>query len=101
MDVALHASTLTLARDRLIALRNADGTVVRCLDGSLWITEGRGSEDVILGPGESFAISGAGLTLVTALDHARFRLCEPRPAAAGLFDVVRAWLARHLGAHAA
>ena len=57
MNIALHGSTVSLKRDRMIALRDASGSMVRCLNGTLWITERRGALDVILGPGETFTVA--------------------------------------------
>ena len=43
------------------------GIEVKALRGNLWITQEGDSKDKVLGPGESFVIDRAGLTLVTAL----------------------------------
>lgn len=95
MDIALHGSTVTLERDRMIAVRDAAGSTVRCLRGSLWITERRGESDVILGAGESFTITRGGLTVITALDDATMRVCErARSTAPRLLAQLRAWFSR-------
>lgn len=78
MNIALHGSTVSLESNRVMTLRDASGSTVRCLDGALWITERRSALDVILGPGESFTLTRDGLTVVTALENATVRLCERR-----------------------
>jgi hypothetical protein len=93
MNIALDASTLSLRRDGLLALRDGQGARVRCLSGNLWITEDHSSSDTILAPGESFTIRRAGLTLIMALQPATLQLCEPRASALAKLG---AWLSRAL-----
>lgn len=76
MNIALHGSTVQLGSNRVISLRDAAGSTVRCIEGSLWITERRGALDVILEPGDTFTITRDGLTVITALENARVRVCE-------------------------
>lgn len=91
MNIALDASTLSLARDGLIALRDGQGTRIRCLSGHLWITEDRSERDTIISEGESFTIRHPGLTLVMALQPASLQLAEPR---LRLAQRLGAWAAR-------
>lgn len=98
MNIALHGSTLSLERDRVIALRDAAGSTVRCLHGSLWITERRGALDVILGPGETFTLTRNGLTVITALEGATVRLCErKRSRVPDWLTAWRGWFGRQRG----
>ena len=76
MNIALDASTLSLVRDGLIAVRDAQGSRVRCLSGSLWITEDRSAGDTIVSAGECFRIKRPGLTLIMALQPATLQLVE-------------------------
>lgn len=93
MNIELDVSTLSLPRDGLIALRDAQGTRVICETGVLWITEDHEQGDVLLEPGQSFTISRPGLTLIMALEPASLRLRERRePVAARL----AAWLSQLL-----
>ena len=91
MNVALDASTLSLARDGLIAVRNGRGSRVRCLSGNLWITEDHSGRDTIMAPGESFTLRRDGLTLIMALHPSTLQLTERRETAG---DRVRTWIAR-------
>jgi hypothetical protein len=88
MNIALNASTLSLARDALIAVRDGHGARIRCLSGHLWITEDRSEHDTIIGPNETFTISNPGLTLVMAIEPASLQLSEPR---ASLSRRLAAW----------
>jgi hypothetical protein len=78
MNIELDNSTLALARDGLIALRDAQGTRVTCLSGALWITEDHEHSDIVLEAGESVRLRRQGLTLVMALQPASLRLSEQR-----------------------
>ena len=60
-----------LAQGDVLPLDNASGVQVASLEGSLWLTEEHGKGDVILNPGESYAVEAKGRTLVQALSAAR------------------------------
>lgn len=49
-----------------LALRDARGRTVTCLDGSAWLTMEGDHRDVVLEPGASFVIDRDGLTLLAA-----------------------------------
>jgi hypothetical protein len=85
MKIELGTSILSLPRDGLIALRDAQGTRVTCVGGALWITEDHRDSDVILEAGEAFTIDRSGLTLVMALHPASLRLSEHRESRAARF----------------
>ncbi len=69
---------LPLARDRMFALRDAQGSRVQCLSGLLWVTEDQRVTDLVLKPGESFIIGHQGLVLVMALDASTLRITHAR-----------------------
>lgn len=81
---------LPLARDRMFALRDAQGSRVQCLSGLLWVTEDQRVTDLVLKPGESFTVGHPGLVLVMALDASALRI-----ASEGGFRIAR--LLRRLG----
>ena len=60
-----------LQQGDVLPLDNASGVQVASLEGSLWLTEEHGRGDVILKPGESYAVAAKGRTLVQALSAAR------------------------------
>lgn len=73
-------SLLTLGRDRLFVLRDARGTRVLCLSGSLWVTEDARLTDLVLRPGEHFVVAHNGMVLLMALDASTFRVVKPADA---------------------
>ncbi len=93
MNIELDTSTLSLPRDGLVAVRDAEGTRVTCISGALWITEDAREGDVILEAGEAFTIDRPGLTLIMGLLPATLRLAEARKGAARR---VAGWLSRVL-----
>ncbi len=60
-----------LEQGDVLPLDNASGVRVASLQGSLWLTEENGKGDVILKPGQSYAVAKKGRTLVQALSAAR------------------------------
>ena len=93
MDIDLDMSTLSLPRDGLVALRDAEGTRVTCISGALWITEDAREGDVILQPEQAFTIDRRGLTLIMALTPASLHLSgTPKTAAKRMGG----WLSRVL-----
>ena len=52
----------------VIDIRNGQGLAVRCLAGSLWITQDGDSDDVVVKAGECFVLDRRGLALVSAPD---------------------------------
>ena len=74
MQIEINRSTVYLARDGLIALRDAKGTQICCQSGSLWVTQEGEIKDAVLAPGEALTIANAGLTLITALHSSALAL---------------------------
>ena len=50
----------------VLDIRNGQGLAVRCLAGSLWITQDGDTDDVVLEAGECFVLDRRGLALVSA-----------------------------------
>jgi len=103
MNLALGQWTVGLERDKLIALRDAKGVRISCLDGALWITQEKKAADVVLEAGQFFVIDTPGLTLVMALCPSALRLRErvsrvPNPWQA-LANWLRAGRLRPSGVH--
>lgn len=70
MDVSMQGGRITLAKEGLLALRDACGVKVECVRGSLWVTQESDGIDHVLFPGQSVTIDHGGLSIVTALDEA-------------------------------
>jgi high-affinity K+ transport system ATPase subunit B len=60
-----------MERGDVLPLDNAAGVRVASLDGSLWLTEERGSRDVIIEAGESYEVATDGRTLLQAMSRVR------------------------------
>jgi hypothetical protein len=84
MDISLKDTRLTLARDGLIALRDAHGTRIACLEGSLWITQECSIKDEVLAAGKVLRLRHDGLTIVTALEPSALVLSDDPSSAAGI-----------------
>ena len=49
------------------SLLHADGCVLRCVRGSLWVTEDNGGGDVVLDSGDRYALTRRGRTVVQSV----------------------------------
>ena len=77
MQIEIDRSTLNLAPEGLVAIRDGQGTRIVCNAGSLWITQECEVKDAVITAGESFTVRNRGLTLVTALSTAEVTIIEP------------------------
>jgi hypothetical protein len=71
MATITHRTEMQLAAQEVVGLDDVEGTRLRCVEGSLWITLDRDLRDIVLGPGDSFTVDRGGVTLVHALKPAR------------------------------
>ena len=81
MQIEINRSTLSLAHEGLVAIRDGQGTRIVCHAGSLWITQECDVKDAVISAGESFTVRNPGLTLLTALSASELTIIEPRAAA--------------------
>lgn len=86
MQIEFGRSTLSLARDGLLALRDAQGTRIQCHEGALWVTQEGDIRDIVIGPGDALTLRAPGLTVVTAVQPSRLTLVEPGQAGAARTD---------------
>ena len=77
MQIEINRSTLALAREGLVAIRDGQGTRIVCHTGSLWITQECDLKDAVIAAGESFTVRSPGLTLLTALSASELTVIEP------------------------
>jgi DUF2917 family protein len=89
MQIEINRSTLSLAREGLVAIRDGQGTRIVCHAGSLWITQECEVKDAVITAGDSFTVRNPGLTLLTALSASELTVIEPR-------DREDLWLRRRL-----
>jgi len=71
-------STLALAAGETTPLRDAKGTRIECLNGSLWITQHRDRRDVVLAPGAAFTLDRDGVALLHAFEPSVALVIESR-----------------------
>lgn len=77
MEIELRQHALDLANEGLLALRDARDTRIRCLEGSVWITEEGDVRDTVLAKGETYTIRLPGLVVVTSLGASRLEIDGP------------------------
>lgn len=63
-----------LPKDATWVLPQPGGMRIECLSGELWITQDWQRRDVLLAPGQSYAVEGTHQLLVHALRSARFQV---------------------------
>jgi hypothetical protein len=76
-----------IAKGRMARIEDGKGTLLKVNQGVLWITQERDLRDYFVRAGQSFRMDRRGVTLVYALDDARFALSAPASPKGG-------WLAR-------
>ena len=62
---------IELGPQGLLSVDAGKGTRLRCVEGTLWITEARLRKDVVLEAGESYALAGAGHAVVQSMGASR------------------------------
>jgi hypothetical protein len=77
MQTDLKLAAITLPHHALHHLDDARGMLVSCLTGTLWVTQQGDARDIVLEAGDDALIERDGLTLIAALDDARFVLTTP------------------------
>lgn len=63
-----------LQKDTIWVLPHPRGVRIECLSGELWITQDWQRRDILLAPGQSYAVDGAHRLLVQALQTAQFQV---------------------------
>ena len=66
MTPRLNPIPRQLRAREVLNIRDGRGLVVRCLAGSLWITQDRDTDDVVLKAGQCFVLERRGLALVSS-----------------------------------
>jgi Protein of unknown function (DUF2917) len=66
MNIQLKQGNLQLARSRHVEVIDGRGASVRCIFGSVWLTQDGDPRDIVLGAGESFTLDRDGLAIVYA-----------------------------------
>jgi hypothetical protein len=66
---------VSLARDELHRVRQANGFEIRCHEGRLWLTLDNHPADIFVDAGETYRCAKGAKALLQALTPARFELC--------------------------
>lgn len=74
MRIEMEPGALRLARGQTLKVTDALGSMIRCSEGSVWITEEDVPADVVLEPGHSYRLRRRGLALVHAFGDATVAL---------------------------
>ena len=77
MDAALTNTRLELAKEGLIAVRDAQDARIECLAGTIWVTQEGALKDDVLEAGDSLVVRKPGLTVITALVPAALTVSAP------------------------
>jgi len=62
---------VSLLRRHILRFTDAAGLRLRVLAGTLWVTQEREPDDIVLEPGQSFVLTRQGQTVISALKNAR------------------------------
>ena len=73
----LLRESVPLARGGVLRIEDGREILVYARDGCVWITQEREGRDIVLKPGQSFRISRAGCTLISALRGSVIALASP------------------------
>ncbi len=68
---------MRLTKGMLLRVRGAAGTVVVCLEGTVWLTEEGDLSDHFLEGGHRHRIAGNGVVVLEALHNARLQMQPP------------------------
>lgn len=97
-----------LARRELLALEHAEGHLLACASGELWITVPGRQEDIILKAGESWRVDAAGAVVASALQPSLLVATHPqaagpriatRPMAESILLLLQRWKHRPLASY--
>ena len=66
MHIELKSGAVRLGPNQALKVLDGAGSTLRALEGSVWITEENGRQDVILQPGGCYRVETPGLTVVQA-----------------------------------
>jgi hypothetical protein len=62
--------------DQATSLQNAEGCVLHCVRGRLWVTEDNGGGDVVLDAGDCYALTRRGRTVVQSVSKQSGASCQ-------------------------
>ena len=66
MSNQLGTGASHLEAREILDIHDGQGLVVSCVRGVVWITQSNGTDDIVVGAGESFVLDRPGLAIVSA-----------------------------------
>jgi hypothetical protein len=76
-DAIRESGTTELKRGSTLKLERGRGTVVRVVDGNVWLTQHRDTADYLMRAGDRMVLKGAGITLIHACEDSSLRFVAP------------------------
>lgn len=76
MNNDFHRITQTLHKNELLRLHKGEARRIEVAAGTLWITLDNDPRDIVLDPGQGFAIGDGDKVLLSALDEVSFALLQ-------------------------
>ena len=70
MNIQLQQGRLQLARSRHVQVIDGRGSSMRCLAGSVWVTQEGDPRDIVLAAGDAFTLDRDGVAIVYATSDA-------------------------------
>lgn len=89
-------SPLLLEQGGSIILTDATSTIIRCQQGTVWLTQNNDLRDVILGPGDQFQPDRKGPVVVHALDTSCVSWAPVRLAPVSPWKTFASWFVQRL-----
>lgn len=81
MELKTNSAQVGMQPREALAMDDARGTLLQCLEGTLWVTQDGDRDDHVLRVGDAMRIDRDGPTVVQAMTGSRLSLCAPEPLA--------------------
>ncbi len=78
MKIDLASGELNLAENQPIRMLAAKGVSIRCLSGTIWVTQAGQTEDIFLKAGQVYRIGNQRLALIESIGVGSIRIESPR-----------------------
>ena len=84
---------IEFAMGEAVSVLEAEGCLLRCERGTVWLTEENGGQDVILRAGEQFILTRSGRAVIESVDKRQAACCQLVPARSRrLFAALQRWV---------
>ncbi len=76
-DIVQQCISQRITKNQILKITQPLGVTIKCLEGSVWVTQDGDLRDVVLDAGQAFVVDRNQRTLLQGLTDARVRLIEP------------------------